>query len=191
MKHIFHESELTFSFSENWKVMRYDEHRYYKIVSGRSISGVDFACITPEDHLILIEVKNFFQYQQDGVINDLGRFAEEMKEKILDTLDLIDIIHRYHGRKWSYRILYGLVRRFPSLHYDWWYWSTMYDLHLSSEKLRFILVLESVADPKVVKRMITDLGRKEDVAMPEFKVLSVDDMQMVGMDVQQSDVDQP
>jgi len=183
MNHIFHESELTFYFNRDWKVLRYDEHKYYRIVSGRSVSGVDFACITPDETLLLIEVKNFYQYNRSGLIDDTNRFAEEIKEKIVDTLDLITIIHKYHRRKWTFRIMIDLVRRFPKLHYDWWFWSKMYDLHLQPEKLLFLLVLESETEVSSLQKQITELIMSEGVEVPPFHILPASEIQAYGINI--------
>ena len=168
---IFSESGLLFSFRDSWKVIRYDAHRYYKIVSGQSIRGVDFACITDEDELLLIEVKNFYQHHNEGVIADVEDFAEEMKEKILDTLDLLKIIHTYHKRKWSYRLFIELIKKFPRLHFDWWYWTAMYDLHQIVGKYVFILVLNADADISLIHEKIMNLMKIEEVAIPAFQIV--------------------
>ena len=38
----FTESGLCFTFSKRWKVLKYDEHRFYRYLSGSGFKGVDF-----------------------------------------------------------------------------------------------------------------------------------------------------
>ncbi len=147
--HHFEESECSFTFSNEWEVIKYDSHDFYKTVSGRSFSGVDFAGIY-QDKLHLIEVKNFYQYNKSGELENVEDFCVEMKEKFLDTLDLIRIIQKYHKRKWSYRLFYRLVESYPKLYYSWWFWTCMNQL-ATDGKVEFILLIDSIESRDKIK----------------------------------------
>jgi len=55
---IFKESDLTFNFSQKeWEIIRYDTHRYYKILSGAGLKGVDFLGIYQKNKVVFFEVK--------------------------------------------------------------------------------------------------------------------------------------
>jgi len=54
------ESALLFDFEEtDWIVKKYDDHRYYKSLSGAGLKGVDFIGIFQQEKVVFIEVKNF------------------------------------------------------------------------------------------------------------------------------------
>ena len=115
----FHESGLTFNFPEDWKVIKWDEHRFYGYVSGRGFKGVDFMALR-NDGLHLIEVKNYRDRRpQDGqhpfdlVMADPDFYAAIFLQKFADSFALIEIIEKYYLRKrffnwWSRRNYWGL-----------------------------------------------------------------------------------
>jgi len=115
----FHESGLVFNFPENWKVIKWDEHRFYGYVSGRGFKGVDFMALR-NDELHLMEVKNYRDRRpQDGqhpfdlVMADPDFYAAIFLQKFADSFSLIEIIEKYYLRKrfffwWSRRNYWGL-----------------------------------------------------------------------------------
>lgn len=177
---IFTESKYKFSFDDRWRILKYDDHPYYRIVSGRSFSGIDFAGIFDEDLLYLIEVKNFYQYDNDGEIAEVTNFILEMKEKILDTIDLINIIQKYHQRKWTYRLLINLVNRFPGLNTDWWFWTRMHKL-VQAGSMFFVLMIESKEDVTVLRSAILSSLEEEDYVIPNVIVKSINEENLDGL----------
>ena len=151
----FEESEHNFTFSKDWKILKYDSHPFYKIVSGRSFSGVDFAGFY-KDKLYLIEIKNFYQYGKSGSIEDVNEFCEEMKEKFLDTLDLIRIIQKYFNRKWTYRLFCRLFMSYPNLNTTWWFW-TMMDQKVEEQAVVFVLLIDSTEEESLLRINIEKL----------------------------------
>ncbi len=115
----FHESGLVFNFPEDWKVIKWDEHRFYGYVSGRGFKGVDFMVLL-DDGLHLMEVKNYRDRRpQDGqhpfdlVMADPDFYAAIFLQKFADSFALIEIIEKYYLRKqffnwWSRRNYWGL-----------------------------------------------------------------------------------
>ncbi len=155
----FEESEHNFTFSTDWEILKYDSHPFYKIVSGRSFSGVDFAGFH-KDKLYLIEIKNFYQYGKTGDIENVDEFCEEMKEKFLDTLDLIRIIQKYFQRKWSYRLFCRLVMSYPNLNKTWWFWTMMAD-RVENDAFVFVLLIDSIEKESELQTTIEQLVAKE------------------------------
>jgi len=180
----FDESDYQFEFSTQWKVLKYDSHPYYKIVSGRSFSGVDFAGII-DDHLHLIEIKNFYQYNQQGHIDDELVFCEEMKEKYLDTIDLIQIIQKYHERKWTYRLFYNIVKSYPSLHEDWWFWTAMYN-YIMAGTFTFVLFVQSTSALHNLEQQIKTKIKKEYEGDFDVQLYPLRQIKMEGLTVRPS-----
>ncbi len=121
----FTESNLKFTFPNAWEVIKYDEHRYYRALSGSDFSGVDFAGIY-DGKAYFIEVKNYTQYQKDEPL-DLNEITQNFLEKITDTQRLLSLINRYHERKWLYRLVRNhnfLMRRFFK---HWLFWKRLFE----------------------------------------------------------------
>ena len=48
-KQPFIESDLQFYFPDHWAVREYDNHRFYKNLSGLGLKGLDFLVLDPEN----------------------------------------------------------------------------------------------------------------------------------------------
>jgi hypothetical protein len=108
----FSESELHFKFPVDWIVHKYDEHRFYRYLSGSGLKGVDFIAIH-QGELILIEVKNYVTRSKkenydpmEPLLINPALYVKRYLRKFEDTLQLLDIIDRYYNRKWWYRNLF-------------------------------------------------------------------------------------
>jgi len=114
---IFTEREVEVIFDEEWEVVKLDEHRYYKNVSGRGLSAVDFIAVHPIFGLALIEMKNY-EEGQSALPNDLD---DKLMTKRNDSMRLINIIYKYYQRQWYFRILMfiGWEYLYPD---DWKIW---------------------------------------------------------------------
>lgn len=178
----FSESGRIFRFDKQWEVLKYDDHHYYQIVSGRSFSGVDFAGLLNDEELVLIEIKNFYQYDNQGAIEDLNQFALEIKEKLLDTIDLIHIIYKYHQRSWMYRRFNRVVMRFPWVHYTWWFWTRMKEL-IEQEAFAFVLLIESVEKRSLLLKEIKKTLKEESYSIPNIKIMSLETDQIPGLQI--------
>lgn len=115
--HKFLEREVEVVFDEEWKVFKLDEHRYYKNVSGRGVSAVDFMAVHPTFGLALIEMKNY-KFGKDSIPMDL---SDKLIEKRNDSIRLINIIYKYYRRQWYFRVLtfIGWTYLYPK---DWEIW---------------------------------------------------------------------
>ena len=150
----FSESGLTFRFSKRWKVLKYDEHRFYRYLSGSGFKGVDFIGIIDEKKLALIEVKNYKdRYEQDQVdpsealLNDPTAYATQFAHKFKDTFQLISIIRKYYQRRWWFQQPRNLLLRFIPrrflLQFDWGFWNIVIQLiDENHEKMMVVLWLE-------------------------------------------------
>jgi hypothetical protein len=98
--HTYRESDLTISFSTECKVCKFDEHRFFRWLSGSGIKGVDFLVLC-EKELFLLEIKNFNQWKEKAIPEDL---FEEIEGKKEGTLKVIRVVHSFFLRKWSYRL---------------------------------------------------------------------------------------
>jgi len=101
----FRESGLVFNFPMDWKVIKWDEHRFFGYVSGRGFKGVDFMALRNEE-LYLMEVKNYRdrrpqdeQHPFDLVLADSDFYGEIFLQKFTDSFALIEIIKKYYLRK--------------------------------------------------------------------------------------------
>jgi len=134
----FKESGLQFSFPKNWRVIKFDEHRFYKYVHGIGLKGVDFIGIKENGELLLIEVKNYAdRFPQDGLfpyaalLENPIPFAEQIAQKFEDSFQLIEVIHKYYLRKfWFRKVAMRLMPFLPNnfvSKYDWGFWLKVYE----------------------------------------------------------------
>jgi len=148
---IFTESDLLFTFNEDWVVQKYDDHAYFKTLAGYGLKGVDFVGIYKRSHLYLIEVKNYRQRDYSPVSPDWSDLEgvpipllHIFLEKIEDSLKLIRVVYRYLERKWWFNILrklHNLVGN-ERLDKDWKFWDKVYKLSCIQESLNYILFIE-------------------------------------------------
>ena len=152
----FIESGYEFRFNSKWNVIKYDDHRFYKILSGHDMSGVDFAGIYNNELVYLIEIKNFNQFRNDGNEKSIDDFTKEIIEKGMDTIQLISVIKKYLNRMFWYKAMHSLVTKFNWINPEWYFWSKVHRLFILEKKGVFILLID--ADYKM--SMIKDKLRK-------------------------------
>ena len=112
----FTESGLIFRFSRNAVVQKYDEHRYFRRLSGSGLKGVDFLSIFDRSELVLIEVKNYrirYKEKPPTEIYHILQHPEILAEKILakaaDTLQMIRVVNKFYRKsRWHNLILPAL-----------------------------------------------------------------------------------
>ncbi|PHN03909.1 hypothetical protein [Flavilitoribacter nigricans] len=126
----FNESGLEFNFGKGWVVKKYDEHAYFRSLSGMGLKGVDFIAIRDQQELIFIEVKNYrtrynpeMDRSFDVAAKPAAELAYELKRKSEDTLLAIDAVLQYYRRSWWYRRLRNLWMRWPWLQHNRAFWS--------------------------------------------------------------------
>ncbi len=98
----FQESDLQIRFPEDWIVRQFDRTAAYQSLSGHGLKGVDFLCLTPEQELWMVEVKN---YRQRNPQSSLKRrspeaLATHVGKKFSDTKRLIHLMNRAMQRNW-------------------------------------------------------------------------------------------
>ncbi len=128
----FIESDICFKFGADCFVKKFDDHKYYNILSGSGLKGVDFILINKVGKIHLIEVKNYKRRKQSPVEPDVSDIvaspfplAQHFVEKINDSLRLIRVVNQYHKRKWWVKALLLFENFFPSSfeeNQDWYFW---------------------------------------------------------------------
>ncbi len=181
----FTESGLAFSFSDRWKVLKYDEHRFYRYLSGSGFKGVDFIGILDEKQLALIEVKNYKdRYSLDEsdpteeLIADSGAYAEKYAQKFQDTFQLIGIIRKYYKRRWWFKTLRKLIlQHIPRrllLRFDWGFWNIVIQL-IDEKKEKVLLVLWLELDDGIAASKIkTGTDQIQDYLQSQFRQKEVE-----------------
>lgn len=126
----FSESGLVFQFDKNWVVKKYDDHRFYKRVSGAGLKGIDFISASNQEPVILWEVKNYVNrhpsVQEENrrkLLEETEEFISDMVQKVEDTFVAINAIHKYYMRRWWFKLLYPIFYRFPIQKSDWIFWN--------------------------------------------------------------------
>lgn len=147
----FQESDLKFQFSDaDWQIIKYDAHRYFKILSGAGLKGIDFLGIYQGKQVVFFEVKNFHTHQPINndayqIIENTPEFIESIIGKMEDTLSAIKIVIQYLQRKWWYRLFLNYQQFIPTIFIqqkDWYFWHRIQALISDSEEWQFVLWLE-------------------------------------------------
>jgi len=152
----FFESGFNFEFSDDWNVIKYDDHRFYKVLSGQDMSGVDFAGLYNHESLFLIEIKNFKQYQTNGTQKPLDEFINDVVEKGTDSLRLIRVIKKHLDRKFWYKILFNLINRFSWINSEWFLWTEFYRIATIEKKAVFVLLIDSDYDQEKIESRLQE-----------------------------------
>ena len=97
-RNVFKEGRQIVKFGQHCKVIKLDNHRYYRYVSGRGFKGVDFL-VMDANLIFLIELKDY----RNGTHPSQNDIAAIFYEKCEDTLRLIEIIHKVLMRRWLIR----------------------------------------------------------------------------------------
>ena len=98
---VFSESSLAFQFDPRWKIIRFDQHRFYRYLSGQGLKGADFLGVDWKNKdLLLLEVKNFDPRDWSGesptmqsVLEHPEEYAQKIIAKFTDSLRLCQIIY--------------------------------------------------------------------------------------------------
>jgi hypothetical protein len=160
---IFEESGLLFEFEGDWDIRKYDSHKYYKILAGTGLKGIDFLGIHNKQELYLFEVKNYKirnEWQTSDPMDRIRETPEELAEKIIqkieDSLRLFRVIYLYYRRKWMYRHLFPVVG-------DWWpgfeiwkYWTRVYQLSQEKENIRVVFWMETTEKEEELKSYLLE-----------------------------------
>lgn len=151
----FLESGLQFDFTPtNWRVMKYDTHRYFKILSGAGLKGIDFIGIHKEEALIFFEVKHFRTNNPNSkttflIFDDTALFIQNITAKMEDTITAIKVIIKYLNRKAWYRYFLKLEQYIPSQllqQKDWYFWHQIHQLRSANTSNSFVIWLEIDSD---------------------------------------------
>ena len=135
---IFQESGWQFEFDDDWQVKKFDSHRYYLSLSGSGFKGLDFIAIKPNQQLLLIEVKNY-RDQEPPRSQDL---AEIFNQKLMDSLEVMNIVQKYYERNWSYRVSKPIIKKYPTYFGEKGFWTEALDL-VEQHKSHAILWLDA------------------------------------------------
>lgn len=102
MRRHFNEGGLVFEFTDNYYVIKLDESRYYRHLSGRGLKCVDFLVVEPKEGLFLIECKDYTQYGGTAIPSNLEVVFEQ---KTKDSKQFVRVVYKYLRRKLYFRII--------------------------------------------------------------------------------------
>lgn len=187
------ESDLLLHFDDALRVRKFDDSRYFQILSGLGLKGVDFIAIDSNNRLYLIEVKNFKKRAKSPVppdtydlIGDFPPLQDHFVRKIQDSCQLIEVIYKYLHRKWWLKIAISLGQHFPfklAQNKDWRFWLDAYDVLKSNpSKVECILLLELENEyPEISSAELDQLPNKmmtyfNEMLLSNFDTVSICDL---------------
>ena len=125
----FQESDLNFTFPDDWAVRQFDQTPAYQSLSGHGLKGVDFIAISPDGRLWLIEVKNYrprFKAEREyrATRRSPADLADHVARKFSDSFRLIRIVGAHLMRSWFRRLsVWYRLRVRPNPASNYWFWS--------------------------------------------------------------------
>ena len=165
----YRESDLNICFDPSWRIKRFDNSKYFKLLSGLGLKGVDFIAIDVHEQLYLIEVKNYKKRIESPVAPDIsdlyGDFPllqNHFVAKIKDSNQLLEVIFKYLNRKWWYKWMFKMRDLIPAdvaNSFEWAFWYDSYRIsNQDPQKVSCILLLETEDSyPDLGKQHIKDL----------------------------------
>jgi len=145
----FAESDLLFSFPDDWVVRKFDDTVAYQSLSGYGLKGVDFIALSPDGKLWLMEVKNYRPRQNKGKEYRASRrqpreLAAHVAKKFTDTHRLLRIVDASLRKNWYRRIkLLYLERLRPNTESNYWFWSEAKRRADQADSVRYLLWMET------------------------------------------------
>ena len=146
----FRESGLEFTFPDDWEVLPFDKHPYYRTLSGHGLSGVDFMALLPDGTLLLLEVKNYTDPYPDRNLVELPKFvtdfdgyARRMARKATDSLRTVRIVEQMLLRKRGYRWLVNYPWWLQRLVPGWYWWYRAAHAAAAPARIWFVLWAEN------------------------------------------------
>ena len=145
----FLEGDLRFQFPPHWGVRQYDQHMFYRGLSGLGLKGVDFLLIDPTDggRLYFLEVKNYrTRTTEDGTFiatpKPPRRLAKTVARKYVDTGRAVAAIYGYYRRQWWYRALESWLLQRSNFRYDRVFWTRVQAMLEEGTAVSVVLWLE-------------------------------------------------
>ena len=155
---IFKESALTFEFSGNWNIKKYDSHKYYKILAGQGLKGIDFLGIKDGQQLYLFEVKNYQKRKDWQTVNpieaikaDPDVLVRKLVQKIEDSFQVFRVVYKYYQRNWWYRNIFPLIRNWWPVYSKWHFWTDVYEKSLTISDIYIIFWMETAPEEQELK----------------------------------------
>jgi len=152
----FQESAYQFHFTQPWSILKFDDHQFYKVLSGQSLSGVDFSGVYCEE-LYLMEVKNFRIFHEAHQAITADQLIQDLNEKLKDSIKIIEIINKYFDQKRGYKLFSGIIDKLPFLNRDWYFWRRVKAAIMKNKELHFVLFIDGYALEKdLIKNLLGD-----------------------------------
>jgi hypothetical protein len=89
MPQVFQESNLRFSFGDQWQVIKYDDHLNHKNIKIELHKAIDFLSVYSNKAVVLYELKSFKNYRIENkgrTANNAEELTTEIAQKVRDTI---------------------------------------------------------------------------------------------------------
>lgn len=169
----FQESAYQFHFSQAWLILKFDDHQFYKVLSGHSLSGVDFSGVYCEE-LYLMEVKNFRIFHDEHHTITADQLIHDLNKKLEDSIKIIEIINKYFDQKRGYKLFSGIIDKLAFLNRDWYFWRRVKAAVLKNKVLHFVLFIDGYTLKKdLFENLLRDYHFYGEAIRVECKMISL------------------
>lgn len=109
---LFRESSFELSFRTVDKVIKYDEHPFYRQFTSTGLKAIDFLFLE-KDHLVFVELKNYGQYVPKDDYPDAAELAETLKAKYKGSHTGVHAICSYYRQRQPGKTIFKLLDKLP------------------------------------------------------------------------------
>lgn len=109
---VFRESSFELSFRTIDKVIRYDEHPFYRQFTSAGLKAIDFLFME-KDQLVFVELKNYGQYAPKEEYPDVAELSKTLQAKYDGSYKGVQAICSYFRQRQPGKTIFKILDRLP------------------------------------------------------------------------------
>ncbi len=109
---VFRESSFELSFRTVDKVIRYDEHPFYRQFTSAGLKAIDFLFME-KDQLVFVELKNYGQYAPKEEYPDVAELSKTLQAKYDGSYKGVQAICSYFRQRQPGKTIFKILDRLP------------------------------------------------------------------------------
>ena len=109
---VFRESSFELSFRTVDKVIKYDEHPFYRQFTTAGLKAIDFLFME-KDRLVFVELKNYGQYAPKEEYPDVEELSKTLQAKYEGSYKGVQAICSYFRQRQPGKTIFSILDRLP------------------------------------------------------------------------------
>lgn len=112
IRSVFRESSFELSFRTVDKVIRYDEHPFYRQFTSAGLKAIDFLFME-KDQLVFVELKNYGQYAPKEEYPDVAELSKTLQAKYDGSYKGVQAICSYFRQRQPGKTIFKILDHLP------------------------------------------------------------------------------